>query len=83
MKKICTLLMSGGLFFIVSCTPAAEVVVTEDVTVCTSPRSPMCTRDYRPVCGTKETGTATYSNGCSACADESVIHYVEEACPSE
>ena len=43
--------------------PAAQVT-------CTEPRPQACTRDYRPVCGTKRDGARqTYGNGCSACAD--------------
>jgi hypothetical protein len=60
---------------------------------CTEPRSQVCTRDYRPVCATRDTGirciTApcpsseqrTYSNGCEACSDPKVLQHVEGACP--
>lgn len=55
----------------------------------------MCTREYRPVCADVDTGirciTApcpstekkTYSNGCTACADEKVTGYALGACPPE
>jgi hypothetical protein len=63
-------------------------------TQCQSPRSQMCTREYRPVCGHVDTGircvTApcpsekhkTYSNGCEACADEKVIGFELGDCAS-
>lgn len=49
--------------------------------------------DYRPVCATRDSGTrcvtspcdstetATYANGCGACADPAVIAWVPDACP--
>ena len=61
--------------------------------VCKEPRSKMCTREYRPVCATKDTGIrcmknpcpsirqVTYSNACTACADSSVYGYRLGACP--
>jgi hypothetical protein len=55
------------------------------------PRRPeICTREYLPVCGLREVEAAdgatsrewkTYSTGCTACSDPSVIGYVEGACP--
>ena len=59
---------------------------------CPSERSPMCTREYAPVCATRDTGVRclttpcpsseekTYSNGCTACADVKVLHYRAGAC---
>ena len=59
---------------------------------CRDPRPEMCTQDYQPVCATRDNGvrcvttpcdsteTATYSNGCMACADPAVYYYVEGAC---
>jgi len=59
---------------------------------CKSPRNKMCTREYRPVCATRDTGIrcvttpcpsteqVTKSNACSACADEKVFSYIEGAC---
>lgn len=61
-------------------------------TICKSPRSQMCTRDYRPVCATRDTGVrcvttpcpsteqVTKPNSCTACADEKVFSYIEGAC---
>ena len=59
---------------------------------CGDERPQMCTREYRPVCGKRDTGVRcvttpcpsveykTYSNACTACADENVISYVVEKC---
>ncbi len=65
---------------------------TDGATTCTEPRPEMCTKDYRPVCATVDTGirciTApcpsteqrTYGNACSACGDEKVISHVPGEC---
>lgn len=67
----------------------------ESVTVCKEPRSPICTREYNPVCATKDTGVRcattpcpstelkTYASGCTACADEKVISYTTGKCADE
>ncbi len=59
---------------------------------CEEPRKPMCTREYRPVCAEVDTGVRcvkepcpsserkTYSNACTACADEKVTGYFAAAC---
>jgi len=50
--------------------------------ICKDPRPQMCTMDYRPVCGAMTGGEKkTYSNGCSACSDLSVLSYVPGECP--
>lgn len=89
------LLVSFIAVFITACSEeqASEIeVAAQTVTECTNPRPEMCTMDYRPVCATKDTGircvtqpcdsteTVTYSNGCSACSDPTVLSYVPEAC---
>lgn len=49
---------------------------------CAEPRPQMCTRDYRPACGTrKDGGRKTYGNACSACADPEVMTQAAGACP--
>jgi tetratricopeptide (TPR) repeat protein len=49
---------------------------------CADPRPQMCTRDYRPACGTKRDGSRkTYGNACSACADSDVVTQAAGACP--
>jgi hypothetical protein len=59
---------------------------------CEEPRKPMCTREYRPVCGEVDTGVRcikqpcpsterkTYPNACTACADKNVVGYFAAAC---
>ena len=60
---------------------------------CSEPRAQICSRDYRPVCATRDNGlrcvttpcdsteTATYANACGACADSRVFSHVAGACP--
>ena len=56
----------------------------ENATVCSEPRRPMCTREYRPVCGVTEDGTMkTYGNGCDACAIPSVGYFTPEPCEND
>ncbi len=55
---------------------------------CKSPRPEMCTKQYLPVCASKDTGIrcvttpcpsrqdVTYSNACSACTDPKVYGYI-------
>lgn len=62
--------------------------------VCQDPRPQICTMDYTPVCGLRDTGVrcvttpcpstewATYSNGCTACSDTRVFGYVAGECPA-
>jgi len=59
---------------------------------CKEPRPQICTREYRPVCATRDTGIRcvttpcdsqefkTYGNGCTACADTNVSEYRSGAC---
>ncbi len=48
---------------------------------CTDPRPQMCPANYQPVCGTKRDGARqTYSNGCMACIDASVVSHVPGPC---
>ena len=61
---------------------------------CKTPRSEMCTMEYRPVCAVKDTGIRcvttpcpseehkTYGNACSACADPKVMGYRVSECPT-
>lgn len=61
-------------------------------TECRDSRPEMCTEQYLPVCGLRETGVRcvtapcpatewrTYSNGCKACSDPKVIGYKADAC---
>ncbi len=102
-KSLLILFFVGGL---ISCqshkqtktevTESSMPVVSDpksvDSTKCKSPRSKMCTREYRPVCATRDTGVrcvttpcpsteqVTKSNACTACADEKVTSYTLGAC---
>jgi hypothetical protein len=50
-------------------------------TVCTGQRPQMCTRDYRPVCGTDVRGASrTFGNACEACADKQVVSHRTGTC---
>lgn len=61
---------------------------------CLEQRPQFCTREYMPVCATRDTGIRclttpcpaseqkTYGNSCEACADIKVSGYVIDACPS-
>ena len=72
----------------------AEATVTKSI-ACGDERPQMCTREYRPVCGKRDTGVRcvttpcpsveykTYSNACEACADENVISYVVGSCEEQ
>jgi hypothetical protein len=49
---------------------------------CAEPRPQACTRDFRPACGVRRDGShKTYSNACSACADQDVVTQSAGGCP--
>lgn len=62
---------------------------------CVVPRPEICTEEWRPVCGLRDTGircvtepcdsweTKTFSNACTACADEGVYGWRPDACEHE
>ncbi len=63
---------------ITGCT--TTTVGEQNFTTCTS-RSPICTRDYTPVCGkSSDQGLKTYANACEACADAQVEEYTQGEC---
>jgi hypothetical protein len=79
-------------------TPPSAPAIAEaasDTIECVDPRSPICTRDYRPVCGLRDTGIRcvttpcdstewkTYSNACTARSDASVERYRPGACDDD
>ncbi len=44
----------------------------------------VCTREYRPVCGSLEDATSkTFPNKCVACSDTKVVRYVDGPCPGD
>jgi len=59
---------------------------------CKDPRPQVCTREYKPVCATRDTGVrcvttpcpstelVTKSNACTACSDKKVYSHVPGAC---
>jgi hypothetical protein len=73
----------------------SEAETARDTVECVDPRSPICTQDYLPVCGLRDTGIRcvttpcdsaewkTYSNACSACSDPSVERYRSGACEAD
>jgi len=81
-----------ALCFIGGCgTPALNA--SDETRQCGDPRPQMCTREYRPVCASRDTGVRcvttpcpskewqTYGNACDACSDKAVSGYREGACP--
>ncbi|MEE9303288.1 MAG: hypothetical protein V3U84_05830 [Thiotrichaceae bacterium] len=94
-------LLAGITFMLFACqsgtttsttTPTEPPPAVVKPTECKNPRSQMCSKEYRPVCATKDTGVRcvttpcpstekiTYSNGCMACTDSKVYSYVVGAC---
>jgi len=84
------------VFLVSACVSKPEKnSVRPEITTCPEQRSQICTREYLPVCATRDTGirciTApcpsteekTYGNGCTACADVKVINYRAGACKQE
>jgi len=86
-----------SLTLLIACAPKPVEPTTKPVTskgsvTCKDPRPEICTKEYRPVCATRDTGVRcvttpcpsterkTYATGCTACSDEKVISYVEDAC---
>ena len=81
--KIVAVAMSS--FVAVACSPvppAGEAMSPgSGLTACADPRPQLCTLQYDPVCGFAGDGkNKTYSNACSACADQSVSGQRPGAC---
>lgn len=82
----------SALFLAACAHQPQENTVKPEVTTCPEQRSQICTREYFPVCATRDTGIRcvttpcpsseekTYGNGCTACADEKVMEYRIGAC---
>ncbi len=62
---------------------------------CNNPRPDICSKEYRPVCGYRDSGVRcvstpcdntqwkTYSNGCDACSDRQLQYYRAGACGND
>jgi hypothetical protein len=92
------LILCVTVFFVASCAQSKKVGQNTphiQFKQCPDDRPQMCTREYLPVCATRDTGVRcvtapcpsseqkTYGNACTACADEKVFGYTAEACASE
>ena len=65
-----------------SATPGKQASPDPRLVECTDPRPQACTMHYDPVCGNLEDGgRQTYSNGCTACADQQVLGHRPGECP--
>lgn len=92
MKKAALLVL---ILLCTACPQASDPVPSAEepaLTMCTDPRPEMCTKEYMPVCGSRDTGIRcvttpcpseewkTYGNKCTACADPKVFGYKPGAC---
>jgi len=82
------------LVLLISCANSQQKTAQVEVLYndCKEPRSEICTREYRPVCATRDTGVRcvttpcpateikTYSNACTACSDPKVLGYRVGSC---
>jgi hypothetical protein len=69
-----------------------KIKINGDVIQCNDPRPKICTREFMPVCATKDNGIrcitapcpstnkVTYASGCTGCADPAVYSYQLGAC---
>lgn len=77
-------------FFLTACQSGSKVKspLSETLVQCKDPRPQACTKEYQPVCASKDTGVrcikspcpseedVSYGNACTACADPKVHGYV-------
>ena len=88
------IILCGLVLFCSSCA-TTETPTHKDASErvrCSDPRPQICTREYMPVCATRDTGVrcvttpchsteeVTYSTGCTACSDPKVSHYRTGKC---
>lgn len=73
---------SFGLgLLLAGCALSADPPLPSDAVACVAPRPEICTMQYLPVCGWRESGARrTYSNACSACADVEIAAHRPGAC---
>jgi hypothetical protein len=95
-------LLTGLLVLATSCShdardaePTSATGAAGGYVECVVPRPEICTREYLPVCGLRDTGircvtqpcdsweTKTFSNACSACADGAVYGWRPGECEEE
>lgn len=80
MKKLSGLLIISLVVLISACGGGATQN-QENAVLCPDTRPMMCTMDYNPVCGLRQDNSnKTYSNGCSACADATILSYTPGVC---
>ena len=80
MRRYTSLLFA---FLLAGCASEAPEDDLANAIMCTDPRPQMCTRDYRPVCGTRDADRKTYGNGCEACADAAVRYHTPGPCEAD
>jgi hypothetical protein len=74
MRSVCTI---AALLLLSACAGQPEAT-----TVCTEPRSMVCTREFRPTCAVLAAGgTKEFASPCTACSDEMVSGYIDGPCP--
>lgn len=95
-RSILVAALVAAIWLAVACRPPhlalSAADAPPDAGECADPRSPICTQDYLPVCGLRDTGIRcvttpcdstewkTYSNACTACSDPDVERYRPGAC---
>ena len=76
--------LSVMLITVSACTQGAT---KPDLILCSDPRPEVCTMDYTPVCALRAAAATeqwkTYANACTACSDEAVKGYRENACATD
>jgi len=89
---LCVAIFISACVSSTSSTPSTNEENLVQLVECTDPRPQICTREYMPVCATKDTGIkcvgkqcptskkVTYATGCTACADQKVRGYMPGEC---
>ncbi|MFO1387663.1 hypothetical protein [Cellvibrio sp.] len=91
LKKFIALIL---IFAVTACasSPKNQRQAKLDAVACPENRPQLCTREYLPVCATRDTGVRcitapcpsseqlTYGNACTACADSKVLEYRSGSC---